>query len=174
MPVDSFGSDFEELAAFDDETFEVGAEHDLLHEPTEWPEWGIERDAIDHHRADIGRAELVLVMEPAKRSPCLLVDEAVRSLECRDAAGHGEGNVKVRRSPGHLLAKPDLPGGDPSDGPLVGRCLRIDMRVDVEREIEDDRWRSRDGGDRFEGDRHDLSLSRQRTRFPERGIRQPC
>lgn len=62
----------------------------------------------------------------------------VRSFECRDAAGHGEGKVEVRRPPGHLLAKPDLPGGAPSDGPLVGRRLGVDVRVDVEREIEDD------------------------------------
>lgn len=102
----------------------------------------------------------MLMVEPTERSARLLVAEPMGSFELRDAARHREGNVKVRGPPSDLFTKPDLSGCHASNRALVRCRLRVDVRVDAQREVKHDRGRCRDQGLRLEGDRHGLSLSR--------------
>jgi hypothetical protein len=113
--------------------------------------------------------EHVLVPERPERPAGLLVDEPCGSVERRDARGHREPDAEVARPPGDRLPSPIPPAVTPSIA-LLGCRHRRQMRIDVEREVEQPLAGDARAGDDREGARHASILAAARRQEPSATI----
>jgi hypothetical protein len=121
------------------ETLEITAQHEFLHQPPKDSERRVELDPV-HHGGGTGGvlAELMDVPEPPERPLHLFIDKVARDLHCGDSARHPEWNTEVPGPPGYLFAQGDQTRRDTGNGFLAGPRHRCGVRVDAPGQVEQD------------------------------------
>jgi len=114
----------------------VAREDQRFSHPAEDPQWGAERERINHERSRWLGDEGMVMLHFLKNAPYHLIDKVIGTLIRRDFGGEMLLDAKMDRFPHHGIPEPHDAAGHASNRALVSVRHRLAMEVNAERQIE--------------------------------------